>query len=286
MFSVLIYPEPGIENMGLLDMYLTYNCRPFMLFLFLNQNIFQKGWYLTQKTWIPKFQTASKDTLHSRVIKTLCASLTGTFAEMDKVISVEEILSQWSHLIVIAQWRYVTLWRKFCQVCCLVEQSWGPVVNVSHWNLSLILEEASNFFTASISAKLFTMKSSFFTSFLTDNFLIFRRSFEDFDNCLTPLLQTCPSFHVKLHSHWRNLYDTMRCACSDDDGKNGFCPTNACGYMICKYVDRKGLAAMLISVQSAGVAPEVNLRITQARKYAWDLPWFWNSGQTSPEIQK
>ena len=35
--------------------------------------------------------------------------------------------------------------------------------------------------------------------------------------------------------------------------------TNACRH-ICRYVDRKGLAAMLTSIQSAGVAPEVNLR--------------------------
>ena len=49
-----------------------------------------------------------------------------------------------------------------------------------------------------------------------------------------------------------------------------------------RYVDQKGLAAMLISIQSAGVAPEVNLRITQAR----DPPWLWNPGQTLPEVQK
>ena len=40
----------------------------------------------------------------------------------------------------------------------------------------------------------------------------------------------------------------------------------------CKYVDRKGLAAMLTSIQSAGVAPEVSLRITQMRKHARDPP--------------
>ena len=40
-------------------------------------------------------------------------------------------------------------------------------------------------------------------------------------------------------------------------------PCNACGYIICKYVDWKGSATML----SAGVAPEVNLMITHARKY-------------------
>ena len=36
--------------------------------------------------------------------------------------------------------------------------------------------------------------------------------------------------------------------------------------MIYKYVDRKGSAALLTSIDSAGVAPEMNLRITQARK--------------------
>ena len=36
--------------------------------------------------------------------------------------------------------------------------------------------------------------------------------------------------------------------------------------MICKCMDRKGLAAMLISIQSAGVTPEVNLRITTGKK--------------------
>ena len=39
------------------------------------------------------------------------------------------------------------------------------------------------------------------------------------------------------------------------------------GYMICKYVDQRGLAAMLGSKRSAGVAPEVKLRITQVRKH-------------------
>ena len=38
---------------------------------------------------------------------------------------------------------------------------------------------------------------------------------------------------------------------------------------MCKYVDQKGSAAMLTSIQSAGVTPEVNLRITQARKHAF-----------------
>ena len=46
----------------------------------------------------------------------------------------------------------------------------------------------------------------------------------------------------------------------------GLNPTNACGHMICKYMDWKGSAAMVASVQSAGVTPEVNLRITTGEK--------------------
>ena len=34
----------------------------------------------------------------------------------------------------------------------------------------------------------------------------------------------------------------------------------------CLYVDQKGSAAVLTSVQSAGVGPEMNLRITQKAK--------------------
>ena len=37
-------------------------------------------------------------------------------------------------------------------------------------------------------------------------------------------------------------------------------PTSACGHMICKYMDQKGLAAMLATKRSAGVTPEMNLR--------------------------
>ena len=66
----------------------------------------------------------------------------------------------------------------------------------------------------------------------------------------------------------------QRCACGMDG--HGFEPqtsTNACGH-ICQYVAQKGSAAMLTSIQSAGVTPEVNLRITQARKHAKrDLTW-------------
>ena len=69
------------------------------------------------------------------------------------------------------------------------------------------------------------------------------------------------------------------------DGR-GFEPrtsTNACEH-ICKYVNQKGLTAMLTSIQSAGVAPVVNLRILQVRMYARDPPQR-NPGQTSPEAK-
>ena len=49
-------------------------------------------------------------------------------------------------------------------------------------------------------------------------------------------------------------------ACDTDSP--GFEPQtsiNACG-LICRYMDQKGSAAMLTSIQSAGVTPEVNLR--------------------------
>ena len=48
--------------------------------------------------------------------------------------------------------------------------------------------------------------------------------------------------------------------------------TNACGH-IGNNMDRKGLAAMLTSLQLAGGTPEVNWRITQARKHTRDPPW-------------
>ena len=39
-------------------------------------------------------------------------------------------------------------------------------------------------------------------------------------------------------------------------------------------------------IQSAGVAPEANLRITLVRKHTKrDPPWLWNPGQTSSEVQ-
>ena len=43
--------------------------------------------------------------------------------------------------------------------------------------------------------------------------------------------------------------------------------TNARGH-VCKYVDQKGSVVMLTSKQQSGVAPEVNLGITQAGKNA------------------
>ena len=45
-------------------------------------------------------------------------------------------------------------------------------------------------------------------------------------------------------------------------------------------LDWKGSAAMLTSIQSAGVTSELNLRITQVRKHATDPPWH----QMSPEV--
>ena len=53
-------------------------------------------------------------------------------------------------------------------------------------------------------------------------------------------------------------------------------------HIICKYVYPKGSVAMLTSIQSAGVAPEVNLRITQARKQARDPPEVQNRGVSVP----
>ena len=60
----------------------------------------------------------------------------------------------------------------------------------------------------------------------------------------------------------------------------GLNPTNTCGYIICKYMDWKGLAAMLTSIQLAGVA-KVNLRIIQVRTHARDPPWLWNAQYAS-----
>ena len=64
--------------------------------------------------------------------------------------------------------------------------------------------------------------------------------------------------------------------------------TNACRH-VCRYMDQKGLAVMLTSIQSAGVTPEVNLRnLLCAGKEACkrgNPPWLWNPGQTSPKVQ-
>ena len=71
----------------------------------------------------------------------------------------------------------------------------------------------------------------------------------------------------------RVVYSAMLAACGTDG--QGFKPqnsTNTCEH-VCRYMDQKGLAAMLAPIQSAAVTPEVNLRITQARKHARDPPW-------------
>ena len=66
-------------------------------------------------------------------------------------------------------------------------------------------------------------------------------------------------------------------------------PTNACGYMICKYMDRKDSAAMLSADRWPGVTPEVNQRnpLQPGEKACkWELPpWLQNPGQMSPEVQ-
>ena len=51
----------------------------------------------------------------------------------------------------------------------------------------------------------------------------------------------------------------VQCYACHTDGR-GFEPqtsTNACGH-VCKYMDQKGLAVMLTSVQSAGVALDLH----------------------------
>ena len=59
--------------------------------------------------------------------------------------------------------------------------------------------------------------------------------------------------------------------------------------LVRKYMDENGLATMLTTKRSAGVTPEVNLRIplhtgNKACKQG-DSLWLLNSGQTSPEVQ-
>ena len=81
----------------------------------------------------------------------------------------------------------------------------------------------------------------------------------------------------------------QRHACGMDG--RGFKPwtsINACRH-ICRYVDQKGLGAMLPSIQSAGVTPEVNLRsllCTGEEAHKRGNPhWLWNPEQTSPEVE-
>ena len=86
---------------------------------------------------------------------------------------------------------------------------------------------------------------------------------------------------------WRS--GLQRRACSMDGyGFKSQTSTNACGH-ICRYMDQKGLATMLTSIQSAGVTPEVNLRnllwTGEEVHKRGNPPWLWNPGQTSPEVQ-
>ena len=74
----------------------------------------------------------------------------------------------------------------------------------------------------------------------------------------------------------------------DSHGLESRTSINVCRH-VCRYVDQKGLAAMLTSIQLAGVTPEVNLRNLlctgkEAHKRG-NPPWPWNPGQTSPEVQ-
>ena len=55
--------------------------------------------------------------------------------------------------------------------------------------------------------------------------------------------------------------------------------TNACRH-VCKYMYQRDSAAMLTSIQSVDVAPEVNLRITQARKHTRIYPGFETQGRS------
>ena len=60
----------------------------------------------------------------------------------------------------------------------------------------------------------------------------------------------------------------QRCTACGMDG-HGFMPptsTNACGH-ICKYVDRKSLAAILTPIQSTGVTPEVKFEDHSSNAY-------------------
>ena len=53
------------------------------------------------------------------------------------------------------------------------------------------------------------------------------------------------------------VYSAMLVVCSMGScGLEPITSTNACGH-VCRYMDQKGLAAMLTSIQSSGVTPEV-----------------------------
>ena len=73
------------------------------------------------------------------------------------------------------------------------------------------------------------------------------------------------SFKIPPSRSGRVVFSAVVAACSTEG--HGFNPktsTNACRHVYW-YVDQKGLAVMLTSFQSAGVTPDVNLRITQAK---------------------
>ena len=76
------------------------------------------------------------------------------------------------------------------------------------------------------------------------------------------------------------VYSTVLAACgTDSHGFKSQTSTNACRH-IYRYMDSKGSAAMLISIQSGGIKPEVNLRITQVRKHAKGIhPGFETQGR-------
>ena len=97
--------------------------------------------------------------------------------------------------------------------------------------------------------------------------------------CLSQLFVMSNLGQVRLYREWE--CDIANCRRTDGHGFESQTSTSACGH-ICKYMDQKGLAAMLTS---AGVTPEVNLRITQERKHTRDPPWLWNPGEISPEVQ-
>ena len=76
--------------------------------------------------------------------------------------------------------------------------------------------------------------------------------------CSENLMQSGSKNRKQAEPEWPS--GLQRRACGTDGC--GFKPqtsTNACGH-VCRYVDQKGSAAMLTSIQSAGVTPEVNLR--------------------------